>query len=67
MTSIARHQSRPHAYEAPWAKYATARRPGWTWTPPVRQRFRPFETVGEKMILATCCTLMLALVVFMAR
>ena len=66
MTSIARHQSRPHAYEAPWAKYATAHRPGWTWTPPVRQRFRPFDTVGEQVILALCVSMMLVLFLFMA-
>lgn len=66
MTSIARHQSRPHAYEAPWAKYTTARRPGWTWEPPVRQRFRPFDTFSEQVMLALCVSMMLVLFVFMA-
>lgn len=66
MTSIARHQSRPHAYATPWAKYATARRPGWTWEPPVRQRFQPFDTVGEKIMLTISGMLMLVLFIVMA-
>lgn len=66
MTSIARHQSHPNTCQAPWAKYTTAHRPGWTWEPPVRQRFRPFDTFGEQVILALCVSMMLVLFVFMA-
>lgn len=63
MYIVARH---PVTYE-PASKYCHAPRPGWTWTPPVRQRFCPFSTIGEKLMLTICGSLMLALVVFMAR
>lgn len=61
MTIIARH---PVTIE-PASKYCRTPRP-WTWTPPVRQKFQPFATVGEQLILALCIPLMLVLLVFMA-
>ena len=62
MTTIARH---PVTYE-PASKYCHTPRPGWTWTPPVRQQFRPFSTIGEQLLLGLCISGMLALIVFMA-
>ncbi len=66
MTSIARRNpNTPRAHEATWDKYTTVHRPGWTWTPPVRQRFCPFSTVGEQILLTVCGCMMLVLFVFM--
>lgn len=62
MTTIARRNP-----SAPHSRYLTARRPGWTWAPPVRQHFHPFATLPEQLILAVCVPLMLALFIFMAH
>lgn len=49
-----------------WSKYTHKPTPGWTWEQPNKQRFRPFETTGEKCILTGCGALMLVLFVLMA-
>ncbi len=51
---------------ASWRKYATQTRPGWTWDSIPRSSYRPFATLGEKLVLALCVPALLALIVFMA-
>lgn len=51
---------------AAWRKYATQTRPGWSWTPIQRPAYRPFDTLGEKIVLALCAPVMLTLLIAMA-
>lgn len=44
-------------------KYCTPARVGWTWEPIPAQRFRPFESVPEKVILTACIMGMLVLLI----
>lgn len=59
--------ARPSVTIEPASKYCRPARPCWDWKPMPRQQFRPFSTAGEQLILALCGSLMLALIVFMAR
>lgn len=51
---------------AAWRKYATQTRPGWTWNEVPRKAYRPFDTLGEKIVLALCVPVMLTLLIVMA-
>lgn len=44
-------------------KYMNPARVGWNWEPIPAQRFRPFSTVPEKIILAVCTLGMLILLI----
>lgn len=67
MTAITRRNANEtYAPEMFWNKYAAASRPGWTWEPVARQQFRPFSTVGEKLILTMCGSIMIVLIAIMA-
>ena len=48
-------------------KYLNPARVGWTWEPIPAQRFRPFSTVQEKILLTVCGMGMLILFVFGGR
>lgn len=48
-------------------KYIVPRCAGWTWEPIPAQRFRPFSTVPEKILLTVCGMGMLILLVFMGK
>ena len=48
-------------------KYIVPRRAGWNWEPIPAQRFRPFSTVPEKLILTACTAGMLILFVIGGR
>lgn len=52
--------------DAAWQKYAKQTRPGWTWESTPRRSFRPFATMGEKLVLALCVPVMLTLLIVMA-
>lgn len=45
-------------------KYCYPARVGWNWDPIPAQRFRPFSTVPEKILLTVCGIGMLVLFVF---
>ena len=67
MTAITRRNANEtYAPEMFWNKYAAASRPGWTWEPVARQRFYPFATVWEKLILTLCASIMLVLILRLA-
>ena len=51
---------------AAWRKYAEQSRPGWTWNEVPRKSYRPFDTLGEKIVLALCVPVMLTLLIVMA-
>ena len=44
-------------------KYCNPARVGWTWEPIPAQRFRPFSTVPEKIMLTACAVGMLILLI----
>ena len=46
---------------ATWAKYTQNARPGWTWQPTIRPRFRPFDSFVSQCILCMSGTGMLVL------
>lgn len=48
-------------------RYTTAPRVGWTWEPIPAQRFRPFSTVPEKLVLMACSMGLMLLIVIMGK
>lgn len=49
-----------------WSRYAHTPRRYWTWEADVKKPFRPFDSIGSKLLLAMCIPALLVLFVIMA-